>query len=190
MDLPLLENALQALISSEEISINEVINKFSQQPRIKEDNIYNRLEMVDRYFSKDTVEEILHALEEEAKNKAENWIIMAMKSMKSASPTSLKITLRSIREGRMQTLKQSLIHDYTICCNIIQATVSNDAYEGVRAMLIDTDKKPKWEPSKLELVSKEMVDRCFAGIDDDDWKYLKLPCSIFNRLEELPKPKL
>ncbi|XP_048228476.1 3-hydroxyisobutyryl-CoA hydrolase 1-like isoform X1 [Ricinus communis] len=158
-DLPLLENALQALISSEEISINEVINKFSQQPRIKEDNIYNRLDMVDRYFSKDTVEEILHALEEEAKNKAENWIIMAMKSMKSASPTSLKITLRSIIEGRMQTLKQYFC-------------------------------KPKWEPSKLELVSKEMVDHCFAGIDDDDWKYLKLPCSRSNRLEELLKPKL
>ncbi|EEF34704.1 hypothetical protein RCOM_1412930, partial [Ricinus communis] len=94
-DLPLLKNALQALISSEETSINEVINKFSQQPRIKEDNIYNKLEMVDRCFSKDTVEEILHALEEEAKNKAENRIIMVMKSMKSASPTSLKITLRS-----------------------------------------------------------------------------------------------
>ncbi|XP_048228477.1 3-hydroxyisobutyryl-CoA hydrolase 1-like isoform X2 [Ricinus communis] len=97
--------------------------------------------------------------EEEAKNKAENWIIMAMKSMKSASPTSLKITLRSIIEGRMQTLKQYFC-------------------------------KPKWEPSKLELVSKEMVDHCFAGIDDDDWKYLKLPCSRSNRLEELLKPKL
>ncbi|EEF35787.1 catalytic, putative [Ricinus communis] len=142
-DLPSLENALQALISSEKTSIFEVVNKFSQKPKIKESSIINRLEMVDKCFSKDTVEEIFHALEEEAKNKAENWIVMAMKSMKSASPTSLKITLRSIREGGMQSLKQCLIREYTISCNIIRATVSSDLYEGARALLFDKDKRPK-----------------------------------------------
>ncbi|XP_050224261.1 probable 3-hydroxyisobutyryl-CoA hydrolase 3 isoform X2 [Mercurialis annua] len=154
-DLPSLENALQTLISSENTSIDEVINKFSQRPKLKEDSIYKRLEIINECFSKDRVEDILLALENEAKNKEENWVIRAIKSMKSASPTSLKITLRS----------------------------------GSRAMLFDKDKKPKWEPSKLELVSEEMVDRCFAGIDDDDWKYLKLPPSRIPPLEFL-KPKL
>ncbi|MFS7942485.1 putative 3-hydroxyisobutyryl-CoA hydrolase [Helianthus anomalus] len=33
----------------------------------------------------------------------------------------------------------------------------------------------EWEPSKLELVSKQMVDSYFAPLDDEDWEDLKLP---------------
>ncbi|XP_055962065.1 3-hydroxyisobutyryl-CoA hydrolase 1-like [Mercurialis annua] len=176
-DLPSLENALQTLTSFENASIHEVIHKFSQTPNLKDDSIYKRLEIIKECFSKDRVEEILLSLENEAKMKEENWITMAIKSIKSASPLSLKITLKSIREGRQLNLKQCLIRDYTIFCNISRATVNKDFYEGSRAMLFDKDKKPKWEPPILKMVSEDMVDRCFAAINDDDWKYLKLPPS-------------
>ncbi|MFS7896874.1 putative 3-hydroxyisobutyryl-CoA hydrolase [Helianthus anomalus] len=33
----------------------------------------------------------------------------------------------------------------------------------------------EWEPSKLELVSNQMVDSYFAPLDDEDWEDLKLP---------------
>ncbi|KAJ6982716.1 hypothetical protein NC653_025737 [Populus alba x Populus x berolinensis] len=56
-------------------------------------------------------------------------------------------------------------------------------------MLVDKDKKPQWEPSRLELVSKDMVDRCFTGIDDDDdWQFLQLPDR--SSVAEVLKPKL
>ncbi|KAJ9140859.1 hypothetical protein P3X46_031454 [Hevea brasiliensis] len=155
-DLPLLENALQTLASSEMTTICEVINKFSKKPNTREDSIYRRLETINKCFCKDSVEEILQALENETKNKAEIWITKAINSMKAASPTSLKISLRSIREGQVQNLKQCLIRDYTISYNIVRATVNHDFFE--------------WEPSKLDLVSNDVVDRCFTGIDDDDWK--------------------
>ncbi|KAK7314833.1 hypothetical protein VNO77_33361 [Canavalia gladiata] len=32
-----------------------------------------------------------------------------------------------------------------------------------------------WEPSKLELVSEEMVDQCFRNMNDEDFGYLQLP---------------
>ncbi|KAI6679247.1 hypothetical protein NL676_033128 [Syzygium grande] len=82
-------------------------------------------------------------------NLAENWIIEAVNSMKSASPTSLKISLRSIREGRGQTIEQCLARDYTVYCNVVRRKITNDYYEGSRAIFFDKDKRPKWEPPKL-----------------------------------------
>uniref|UniRef100_A0A2C9VNA9 3-hydroxyisobutyryl-CoA hydrolase n=1 Tax=Manihot esculenta TaxID=3983 RepID=A0A2C9VNA9_MANES len=145
-DLSSLENALKTLPSSSDMTtICQIINKFAHKPNLKQDTIYQtqRLETLNECFSNDTVEEILLALENEAKNNAETWISKAINSMKAVSPTSLKIALRSIRQGRDQNLKQCLIREYTICCNILRATISNDFYEGSRAMLIDKDKKPK-----------------------------------------------
>ncbi|KAF7813383.1 putative 3-hydroxyisobutyryl-CoA hydrolase 3 [Senna tora] len=47
--------------------------------------------------------------------------------------------------------------------------------KGARAKLFEKDNKPKWEPSKLEMVSKEMVDQYFSKFDDQDWESLQLP---------------
>ncbi|KAL9389077.1 hypothetical protein Peur_017682 [Populus x canadensis] len=174
-DLLALENALQALGSSDTATISEAISNFSHKPTIKDDSAYSRLEVINKCFSKETVEEVLLSLENEVENRTEKWILVAIKSIKSVSPISLKVALRSIREGRTQNLKQCLVREYTICCNCIRATVSNDALE--------------WEPSRLELVSKDMVDRCFTGIDDDDdWQFLQLPDR--SSMAEVLKPKL
>ncbi|KAK3212894.1 hypothetical protein Dsin_017600 [Dipteronia sinensis] len=86
------------------------------------------------------------------------------------------MNLYKIRKGRRQNLEECLILDYTAFCHVLLGTVSNDVYEGVRAKLSGKDEKPKWQPSKLELVTKEMVDRCFnKSVDEKDWIFLKLP---------------
>ncbi|MED6119989.1 hypothetical protein PIB30_016789 [Stylosanthes scabra] len=100
----------------------------------------------------------------------EKWITNALSSMRSSSPIGLKIFLKSIRKGRIQNMEQCLYRDYNIACHFIRRTVSNDLYEGSRAKLFDKDNKPKWEPSKLELVSEEMVDQHFRNVIDDTWE--------------------
>ncbi|THF98037.1 hypothetical protein TEA_022759 [Camellia sinensis var. sinensis] len=127
--------------------------------------------------------------EEEMETGTDKWIVEAISSLKSASPTSLKITLRSIREGRVLKLEHCLSREFTLFRHFMRRTVNNDFYEGARAMLIDKDKKPKWEPPQLWQVSEEMVDRFFAEAEDDDeWENLHLP----NRsgLSNPMKPKL
>ncbi|MFS7942481.1 putative 3-hydroxyisobutyryl-CoA hydrolase [Helianthus anomalus] len=113
--------------------------------------------------------------EEEADKNKDDWISWTIKTLKKASPTSLKISLRSIRTGRLQGVGQCLIREYRMSCTVIQGKVCRDFFEGCRALLVDKDKNPKWEPSKLELVSKQMVDCYFAPLDDEDWEDLKLP---------------
>ncbi|KAJ6697635.1 3-HYDROXYISOBUTYRYL-COA HYDROLASE 1-LIKE [Salix purpurea] len=109
--------------------------------------------------------------------------------MKAASPISLKISLKSIREGRTQSLDQCLARDYNICCHIMRRTVSIDYFEGTRAMLLDKENTPpKWEPARLELVSDEMVGRYFSRVDEDDWESLQLPAR--SNSVSMMRPKL
>ncbi|KAF5952657.1 hypothetical protein HYC85_010601 [Camellia sinensis] len=159
--LSLLEEALCKVNSSDPDIISATIHEFSQQPSLKEKSSYNRLDIINKCFSRRTVEEIIFALEREAVNSTDNWISSTIKSLKTASPTSLKISLRSIREGRVQGVGQCLVREYRIVCNIMDGQVSKDFFE--------------WEPSKLVLVSDEMVDRYFSKVDDKDWEDLKLP---------------
>ncbi|RDX83846.1 putative 3-hydroxyisobutyryl-CoA hydrolase 3, partial [Mucuna pruriens] len=195
-----LENVLQTVTSSN-VPITEVIETFSEKANVKENSSFRssrfetsynrqltnsefsrkkRLETINKCFSKGTVEEIIICLEKESENGEEVWIKNALRSMRSSCPLSLKIFLKSIRMGRVQNFEQCLNREYTIAAHIVKRTVGNDFYEGSRAKLFDKDNKPKWEPSKLELVSEEMVDQCFRDIDDDGFEFLELPADRSN----------
>ncbi|KAF5205398.1 3-hydroxyisobutyryl-CoA hydrolase [Thalictrum thalictroides] len=80
-----------------------------------------------------------------------------------------------IREGRLQGVGQCLVREYRMVCHVLRRKVSKDFFEGCRAILLDKDKNPKWEPSRLELINNEMVDHYFSKVDDEDWEDLKLP---------------
>ncbi|XP_062175217.1 3-hydroxyisobutyryl-CoA hydrolase 1-like isoform X1 [Alnus glutinosa] len=173
--LSLLEEALHKLDSSDPPIISAIIDEYSQKPYLKEQSAYHRLDVIDRCFSRRTVEEILSALEREALNTKDDWISATIQSLKGASPMSLKISLRSIRQGRLQGVGQCLVREYRMVCHVMRGEVSKDFFEGCRALLLDKDKKPKWEPSKLELISDDMVDSYFSMVDDEVWEDLKLP---------------
>ncbi|PON87513.1 Enoyl-CoA hydratase/isomerase, HIBYL-CoA-H type [Trema orientale] len=173
--LSLLEAALCKVDSSDPAIISEIIDKYSQRPHPKEKSAYLRLDVIDKCFSRRTVEEILSALEEEAMNKPDDWISATIQTLRKASPMSLKISLRSIREGRLQGVGQCLVREFRMVCHVMQGQVSKDFVEGCRALLLDKDKNPKWKPSKLELISDDMVNRYFSKVDDEEWEELKLP---------------
>ncbi|KAI8024086.1 putative 3-hydroxyisobutyryl-CoA hydrolase 3 [Camellia lanceoleosa] len=184
-----LVNALCELVAADTLTISKLVSKFIYKGHAKQDSFNKRVEIINKCFSRKTVEEILSSLEEEMETGTDKWIVEAISSLKSASPTSLKITLRSIREGRLLKLEHCLSREFTLFRHFMRRTVNNDFYEGARAMLIDKDKKSKWEPPQLWQVSEEMVDRFFAEAEDDDeWEDLHLP----NRsgLSNQMKPKL
>ncbi|KAK9273979.1 hypothetical protein L1049_018793 [Liquidambar formosana] len=175
MRLSLLEEALCKVNSSDPAIISATIDKYSQQPYLKEQSSCHWLAIIDRCFSRRTIEEILSALEREATNMVDDWISATIQSLKKASPTSLKISLRSIREGRLQGVGQCLAREYRMVCHVMRGEVSKDFFEGCRAILLDKDKNPKWKPSKLEQINDDMVDQYFSKVDDEEWEDLKLP---------------
>ncbi|KAA8515772.1 hypothetical protein F0562_018617 [Nyssa sinensis] len=167
--LSLLEEALNKIDSSDPAVISAIINEFSLQPNLKEKSAYYHVSLEEQ------LKRFISTLEGEAVNNEDDWISSTIQSLKKASPTSLKISLRSIREGRLQGVGQCLVREYRMVCTVMRGEVSKDFLEGCRAILVDKDKNPKWEPSKLELISDGMVDRYFSKEDDEDWEDLKLP---------------
>ncbi|KAG9150092.1 hypothetical protein Leryth_026004 [Lithospermum erythrorhizon] len=173
--LPFLIEALHRLDSSDPAVITAVLNDFSEVPSLKEKSAYHWLSVINTCFSRKTVEEILSSLERKLEKNQDDWIASTIQALKKASPTSLKISLRSIREGRLQGIGKCLTREYRMVCHVMRGEVSKDFVEGCRAILLDKDRNPKWEPSKLELVTDDMVDRYFSRIEEADWEDLKFP---------------
>ncbi|KAH0930018.1 hypothetical protein HID58_015745 [Brassica napus] len=135
-----------------------------------------RLDVINRCFSRRTIEEIMSTLEIEATHKPDDWISATIGALKKASPASLKITLRSIREGRVQGVGQCLIRENRMVSHVMKGDISKDFVEGCRAILIDKDRNPKWEPRRLEDMKDIMVEQYFKRVEEEDgWEDLKLP---------------
>ncbi|CAL9101234.1 probable 3-hydroxyisobutyryl-CoA hydrolase 3 isoform X2 [Musa acuminata AAA Group] len=174
-NLAYLEDLLTKVETSDPFVICASIDQFSQMVPLKASSAYNRLDIIDKCFSKETVEEIISALEKESASMADEWIVVAIQALKKASPISLKVTLRSIREGRLQGVDRCLTMEFRLCCHILRLEASKDFLEGFRAILVDKDRNPKWEPPRLDLVDSKVVDQYFAEVDDANWEELKLP---------------
>ncbi|KAB8455111.1 hypothetical protein FH972_025264 [Carpinus fangiana] len=165
--LPELEKRLISLNSGNKNAVKSAIEEFSVEVQLDEDSVLNKKSIIDECFSKDTVEEIIKSFEAEASKEGNGWIGAVLKGLKRSSPAGLKITLRSIREGRKQTLAESLKKEFRLTMNILRTTISEDVYEGIRALTIDKDNAPKWSPPSLDKVDDEKVDLVFQPFKED-----------------------
>lgn len=165
--LPDLEKHLLSLNTGNEASIRSAMKEFSTDVQIDEESILKKQAIIDECFSKDSVAEIISSFETEAGKEGNGWIVPVLKALKRSSPTGLKITLRSIREGRKQTLSECLKKEFRITINILRSRISSDVYEGIRALTIDKDNSPKWDPPTLEKVEDKRVNLVFEPFEED-----------------------
>jgi enoyl-CoA hydratase/carnithine racemase len=89
------------------------------------------------------------------------WAEQTLLSLSLCSPTSLKVTLAQLQRGRTMDLKACLEMEYRISQGCMRHP---DFREGVRALLVDKDKNPKWTPGALADVSQELIDDHFRPL--------------------------
>ncbi|KAJ1439466.1 Enoyl-CoA hydratase/isomerase, HIBYL-CoA-H type [Sesbania bispinosa] len=164
--LPLIEEQLGKLVTDDPSVIETTLEQYGDLVHPDSTSVLQRLEILDKCFHHDTVEEIVDALEIEASETNDAWCISTLNRLKEASPLSLKVSLRSIREGRFQTLDQCLSREYHMTLQGISKQISGDFCEGVRARVVDKDMAPKWDPPTLEMVSQDMVDQYFLPLSE------------------------
>lgn len=117
----------------------------------------DHLDLIDRTFRFDTIEEILAALGSEPGEFAAD----TRKRLLARSPTSLKITLRMLRLGRTSaSLEECLNREFAGSAAILGLP---DFYEGVRAAVIDKDRNPRWSPDRVEAVSDAAIAHFFVS---------------------------
>jgi enoyl-CoA hydratase len=140
--------------ASTSADVEAALRNLSSDPG--ESRLRTHAAMIDRAFAFNGVEEILEALAREDGEFAAE----ARRTMLARSPTSLKLTLRLLREGRQsRTLAECLSREIGACRQILETP---DFYEGIRAAVIDKDRNPQWRPARLEEVDAETIDRFFV----------------------------
>ena len=109
---------------------------------------------IDRCFQSDSVEDILARLDAEEND----FAMTAAATLRTMSPTSLKVTVAELRLGRALSFDECLKMEYRLSQSIM---AGQDFYEGVRAVLVDKDHAPKWYPGSLDAVDPSAVESHF-----------------------------
>jgi enoyl-CoA hydratase len=116
---------------------------------------------IDRHFAHGLVEEIFASLEGETSLFAAE----TLKSLRTKSPTSLKVTHRQIREGKHLGFEDCMRLEFRLTNRFMRG---RDFYEGVRAVILEKDNAPKWQPGSLEAVTPAEIDAYFAPLAEGD----------------------
>jgi enoyl-CoA hydratase len=122
---------------------------------------------IDRLFVGSQVEDILAALDREAASGGidAEWAGKTAATMRTKSPLSLKIALAQVRRGKAWDFETCMRAEFRIVSRVIRGS---DFYEGVRAVIVDKDNKPRWQPLTLAAVSAAEVERHFAPLATGD----------------------
>jgi enoyl-CoA hydratase len=130
-----------------------------------------RRDAIDRCFAPDTVEAILDALQREAAGGGPDaeWAADTHAGLLTKSPTSLKITLRQLITGRGLAIEEALALEYRLTQHVM---AGHDFYEGVRAVLVDKDQQPRWDPPTLAAVDDAMVQSYFAPLGEAELRFV------------------
>ena len=115
---------------------------------------------IDRIFSATSVEDCLTLLDRDDKD----WSHDLAALMRARSPTSLKLTYSQIRMGSGLEFDDCMRMEFRIASRILQG---HDFYEGVRAVIIDKDNAPRWQPATLTEVEDSDVQAYFAPLEQE-----------------------
>jgi len=120
---------------------------------------------IDACYAADTIEEIVERLRASKVEDAH----AALATILTKSPTSLKVALRNIRSARsFARVEQSFQQDYRIALACI---AGHDFIEGIRATIVDKDRKPAWRPDTIAGVTPDIVEEHFKPVGALELKF-------------------
>ncbi|MEI6201026.1 MAG: enoyl-CoA hydratase/isomerase family protein [Enhydrobacter sp.] len=159
-------NDLQAALGAADLSgpnangkVDAVIAKFAEDPGAPA--LPGMMQDIDRCFSAESVPEIVAKLEKLGGEWADKQLAALMK----LSPISMAITLEQLKRCANRSFEDAMTIEYRMSQRCMQK--GHDFFEGVRALLIDKDQKPKFNPPTIEGVTQAMVEEHFKPVSND-----------------------
>ena len=157
---------LQAALGAADLSgpranekVDAVIAKFTADPG--EATLPGLMPEIDRCFSAETLQEIVAKLRKSNSEFAQKQLAALLK----LSPLSMAITLEQLRRCANRSFEDTMTIEYRMSQRCMQK--GHDFFEGVRALLIDKDQKPQWNPATIDGVSAAMVEEHFRPVSND-----------------------
>lgn len=116
---------------------------------------------IDGYFSLLRVKHIVDALEASP----DPWAAKTAATLRKRSPLMLHVTLEQIRRARGMSLADDLRmeRDMVHHCFHLRPGAASETVEGIRALAVDKDYKPQWNPARIEDVKPGMADAFFTS---------------------------
>ena len=119
-------------------------------------------ERIERLFASDRLEDIIAALGADPSG----WAAKELKAVAAKCPTTSKVALRQFATRRADFAEEMAL-EYRLAARMIMRP---DFAEGVRAVLVDKDNAPRWDPATPEDVTEEMLDPIFAPLPEgEEW---------------------
>ena len=118
---------------------------------------------IDKFFGLPTVKDMVQALEADPSD----WAQQTAVTLRKRSPLMLHVALEQIRRARSMTLAEDLRMERDIVrhCfhtqHLNRSGTTSETVEGIRALAVDKDHKPCWNPARIEDVTPEMVQPFF-----------------------------
>ncbi|CAG5105872.1 Oidioi.mRNA.OKI2018_I69.chr1.g2529.t1.cds [Oikopleura dioica] len=139
----------QNLVAEE---ISEAIQKF--QVPIGDFSLASQLDNIAKYF--DDPKSLLELVQELESSSGE-WEQKIAKKLRSMSPTSLAITFQQIQDGKNMSFYDVFAMEYRLAYQCLR----HEFPEGVRALLVDRDNNPKWNPATIEEIPDSLMQTFF-----------------------------
>lgn len=117
--------------------------------------------VIEQAFSAETAEEVMARLDASDEPFAQK----AAAAIRQKSPTSVLIAFEQMKRGGGLTFNECMKLEYRIVTRILKG---DDFFEGVRAVLVDKDQSPKWQPSSLGQVDSADLASYFQIPSDGD----------------------
>ena len=120
-----------------------------------------------RHFASDRLEDILASLESDDSE----WAAKELATLHTKSPQTLKVALHQLAESaRLPDFAANMAMEYRIASRVLMLP---DFAEGVRAVIVDKDNAPRWNPATPEAVTDELIEAIFAPLPPaEEWKPL------------------
>jgi enoyl-CoA hydratase len=153
-------------IATEDVErIDGILGTLSVTP--PDSKIVETIVQINRHFAFDRLEHILASLEGDESD----WAMKELATLRSKSPQTCKVALRQLAESlKLTDFADNMAMEYRIASRVL---VRPDFAEGVRAVIVDKDNSPKWDPATAEGVTDALIDAIFAPLPaQQEWKPL------------------
>jgi enoyl-CoA hydratase len=157
--------SVKAAIAANPDNVEAILNQASVGAPLAK--IVESRPQIERLFASDICEEIFAALEKDGGE----WAIKELADLRTKSPQTCKVSLRQLSHGAgFADFADNMRMEYRIASRVL---TRHDFIEGVRAVIIDKDNVPLWNPATPEGVSDTLLDEIFAPLPaDQEWKPL------------------
>ncbi|PWE37866.1 crotonase [Pseudomonas prosekii] len=115
---------------------------------------------IDHFFGLPDVASMVEQMREVTVADSHEWAKSTADLLESRSPLAMGVTLEMLRRGRKLSLEQCFALELHLDRQWFDR---GDLIEGVRALLIDKDKQPRWNPPTLQALHAEHVESFFSG---------------------------